>query len=147
MKNTSTRGRTFTGIVTSGKMRRTVTVAWTRRYYLPKYERYEKRRTKVKAHNPDVIDARVGDTVTVMETRPLSKTKHFTIIKKHEAVASVDAVTKEDVQEAVKEASAEEEPQAEEPAKKRRKPTKRKTTKKKAAKKKAKKKATRTTKK
>lgn len=83
MTTTSTRGRTFTGIVTSDKMAKTVTVEWTRRHYIPKYERYAKRKTKIKAHNPDEIDAMVGDKVTVMETRPLSKTKHFIIIKKH----------------------------------------------------------------
>jgi small subunit ribosomal protein S17 len=85
MTTTSTRGRTFTGIITSDKMSKTVTVEWNRRHYLPKYERYEKRRTKVKAHNPDNIDAQVGDKVTIMETKPLSKTKHFIIIKKHGA--------------------------------------------------------------
>jgi small subunit ribosomal protein S17 len=80
--NTSTRGRTFTGIVTSDKMSKTVTVEWSRRHYIPKYERYEKRRSRVKAHNPETIDARVGDKVTIMETKPLSKTKHFIIIQK-----------------------------------------------------------------
>jgi len=83
MNNTSTRGRTFTGVVVSDKMSKTVTVEWTRRNYIQKYERYEKRRTRVKAHNPDEIDAVEGDLVTVKETRPLSKTKHFIIIKKH----------------------------------------------------------------
>ena len=82
----STRGRTFTGIVTSDKMTKTVTVEWERRRYIPKYERYQKRRTKVKAHNPTEINAEKGDTVTIMETRPLSKTKNFIvleIVKKH----------------------------------------------------------------
>lgn len=83
MNNTSTRGRTFTGVVVSDKMSKTVTVEWARRNYIPKYERYEKRRTRVKAHNPDEIDAAEGDLVTIKETRPLSKTKHFIIIKKH----------------------------------------------------------------
>lgn len=81
--NISTRGRTFTGIITSDKMHNTVTVEWTRRHFIQKYERYSKRKTKIKAHNPDEMDARVGDKVTVMETRPISKTKHFIIIKKH----------------------------------------------------------------
>lgn len=80
-----THGRTFTGIVVSDKMHRTVTVEWARRHYVPKYQRYERRYSKVKAHNPDEIDAKVGDKVTIMETRPMSKTKHFIVIKKHEA--------------------------------------------------------------
>ncbi|MCF7866552.1 30S ribosomal protein S17, partial [Candidatus Woesearchaeota archaeon] len=58
-----------------------VTVEWERRKYIPKYERYEKRRTKVKAHNPEEIDAKVGDKVIIAETRPISKTKNFVVIK------------------------------------------------------------------
>jgi ribosomal protein uS17 len=83
-KSTTTHGRTFTGTVVSDKMSRTVTVQWERRHYVPKYQRYERRYSKVKAHNPDEIDAKTGDTVTIMETRPISKTKNFVVIKKHE---------------------------------------------------------------
>jgi len=82
-----THGRTFTGTVVSDKMRRTVTVEWERRIYVPKYQRYERRFSKLKAHNPDELDAKLGDTVTIKETRPLSKTKSFVVIKvtrKHE---------------------------------------------------------------
>ena len=82
----STRGRIFTGIVTSDKMSKTVTVEWARRKYIPKYERSQKRRTKVKAHNPTTINAEKGDTVEIMETSPISKTKSFIvtkILKKH----------------------------------------------------------------
>lgn len=91
MKNTSTRGRTFTGVVVSDKMSKTVTVEWTRRSYIPKYERYEKRRTRVKAHNPDEIDAREGDVVIIKETRPLSKTKHFIVISKQGQAPAAEA--------------------------------------------------------
>ena len=85
-KSISTRGRTFTGLVISDKMNKTVTVEWERRKYIPKYERYQKRRTKVKAHNPETINAEKGDLVSIMETRPISKTKNFIVIeivKKH----------------------------------------------------------------
>jgi len=78
-----THGRTFTGIVVSDRMARTVTVAWERRHYVPKYQRYERRYSKVKAHNPPEIDAKTGEKVTIKETRPISKTKHFIVIKKH----------------------------------------------------------------
>ena len=74
-----TRGRTFTGKVIAAKMAKTVTVEWERLRKVPKYERYEKRRTKVKAHNPESINAAEGDIVKVEETRPLSKTKHFIV--------------------------------------------------------------------
>lgn len=77
----STRGRTFTGTVIRDKMSKTVTVEWERRKYIPKYERYEKRRTRVKAHNPENINAKEGDIVKIKETRPLSKTKNFIVIE------------------------------------------------------------------
>jgi len=75
------RGRTFTGTVISAKMQRTATVEWTRRVKIPKYERYAKKRSRVKAHNPDSINAKEGDVVKIMECRPLSKTKHFVIVQ------------------------------------------------------------------
>ena len=78
---TGARGRILTGVVTSDKMSKTVTVSWERRVYVPKYERYEKRKSKVNAHNPDCIDAKKGDVVRISETRPLSKTKHFAVIE------------------------------------------------------------------
>ncbi len=80
-KNLSLRGRTFEGEVVSDKMHKTVTVIWERRAYVPKYERYEKRRTRVKAHNPDNINAKVGDIVVIKETRPISKTKNFVVVE------------------------------------------------------------------
>ncbi|AGK60155.1 SSU ribosomal protein S17P [Archaeoglobus sulfaticallidus PM70-1] len=50
--------------------------------YIPKYERYMKKRSKLHAHNPPCINAKVGDTVTIIECRPLSKTKSFVIVEK-----------------------------------------------------------------
>ena len=75
----STRGRTFTGTVISDKMSKTVTIEWERSKYISKYERYEKRRSRIKAHNPESINAKEGDIVKVEETRPLSKTKNFIV--------------------------------------------------------------------
>jgi len=79
--NISLRGRTFTGTVISDKMTKTITVEWPRRSYIQKYERYEKRRSKVKAHNPDCIKAKIGQKVKIMETKPISKTKNFVVIE------------------------------------------------------------------
>ena len=76
-----TRGRSFIGTVISTKMQRTAIVEWMRRYYLSKYERYEKRRSKVKAHNSDCINAKEGDLVRITECKPLSKTKNFVIVE------------------------------------------------------------------
>lgn len=75
------RGMTFKGVVISDKMHRTCTVEWERSNYIKKYERYEKRRTRTKAHNPDCINAKKGDIVKIVGCRPLSKTKNFVIIE------------------------------------------------------------------
>ena len=81
MKKIKTRGRTFQGKVVSAKAQKTVTVEWNRRIYVPKYERYQNKRSKVKAHNPDEIDAKEGDKVVIKECRPLSKTKKFIVVE------------------------------------------------------------------
>ena len=75
------RGRTFTGTVISGKMQKTMTVEWEWKNYIRKYERYEKKRSRVKAHNPSCINAKKGDIVKIMECRPLSKTKNFVVVE------------------------------------------------------------------
>jgi small subunit ribosomal protein S17 len=74
-----TKGAVFSGTVVSDKMNKTVTVQWSRRIYIPKYERYQVRLSKIKAHNPPCINAKVGDYVNIQETRPLSKTKNFIV--------------------------------------------------------------------
>tara|TARA_Y100000031_G_C8237437_1_gene394020 strand:- start:399 stop:815 length:417 start_codon:yes stop_codon:yes gene_type:complete len=75
-----TRGRSFVGTVISTKMQKTITIEWEWRNYLRKYERYEKRRGKLKAHNPACINAKEGEIVKVVECRPISKTKNFVVI-------------------------------------------------------------------
>ncbi len=77
----SVRGRVFEGIVTSDKMSKTVTVEWSRIVKVPKYNRYLIKRSRVKAHNPECINARNGDKVIISECRPLSKTKKFVVLK------------------------------------------------------------------
>ncbi len=76
----SLRGRTFKGKIIKADAHKTVTVEWIRPYYISKYERYEKRRTRIKAHNPKCFDAKVGDMVEIKETRPISKTKNFVVV-------------------------------------------------------------------
>jgi small subunit ribosomal protein S17 len=80
--STRTHGRAFTATVQSSKAPRTAIVEWERRYHLPKYERYERRRTKINVHNPECINAKSGDIVRIIECRPISKTKHFVITQK-----------------------------------------------------------------
>jgi small subunit ribosomal protein S17 len=75
------RGQVLSGVVVSDKMNKTVVVQRAFIKKIAKYERYEKRKTKVHAHNPPCIDAKVGDNVTIAECRPLSKTKSYCIIE------------------------------------------------------------------
>lgn len=75
-------GREFTATVLSTRAQKTAIVEWERRYHVPKYERYERRTTKLNVHNPDCVNAKAGDIVRIMECRPISKTKHFTVIQK-----------------------------------------------------------------
>lgn len=76
------RGRIFTGTVIKKDTHKSATVEWTRLHHLPKFERYEQRRTRVRVHNPDCIKAEIGDKVKIAECRPISKTKHFIIVEK-----------------------------------------------------------------
>jgi small subunit ribosomal protein S17 len=64
--------KTRMGLVTSDKMEKTVTVSLVRRYAHPVYGKQVTRTKKVKARNDH--GAKAGDTVRIMETRPLAKT-------------------------------------------------------------------------
>ena len=75
------RGREFTGTIISAKMQKTVNVEWEWKHFIRKYERYESRRSRVKAHNPPCINANEGDIVKIIECRPLSKTKNFVVVE------------------------------------------------------------------
>ncbi|MCR4368424.1 MAG: 30S ribosomal protein S17 [archaeon] len=77
----SVRGAAFVGLVSSAKMPKTVTVERTLTRYIPKYERYKKTKSKVKAHNPETINAKEGDIVRIGETRKISKTKSFIVLE------------------------------------------------------------------
>ncbi len=76
-------GRRLDGIVSSARMRRTANIIIERMEVIPKYERHERRKSKLKAHNPECISAKEGERVEVCECRPLSKTKHFVIVRKY----------------------------------------------------------------
>ncbi len=76
------RGVILRGKVVSTAMQKTVVVERERLHYVPKYERYEKRTSRYKAHLPPCIKVKKGDEVIIMECRPLSKTKHFVVVGK-----------------------------------------------------------------
>lgn len=75
------RGREFEGEIKRIKAQRTAVVEWQRLYYLPKYERYEKRRSRIITHLTPCMDAKVGDKVRIVECKPLSKTKSSVIVE------------------------------------------------------------------
>jgi small subunit ribosomal protein S17 len=75
------RGQVITGKVVSDKMQGSVVVARDYLHYVKKYKRYEKRSSKLHAHNPPCIGAKVGDSVKIAECRPLSKTKTFVVVE------------------------------------------------------------------
>lgn len=60
---------------------KSATIEWFRPFFVPKYERYEIRRSRLRVHNPPCINAQVGQEVLVARTRPLSKTKNHVIIQ------------------------------------------------------------------
>lgn len=82
--NAKVRGKIFTGKVLRVKVPKMAQVEWTWKRLVPKYERYENKRTRLIVHNPICINAKEGDIVKIMETRKISKSKSFTIIEKQD---------------------------------------------------------------
>lgn len=69
----------YTGKVTSNKMDKTVVVAVTRLFQHPVYKKTVKRVTKFKAHD-EQNKCNIGDTVKIIEIRPISKEKRWAVI-------------------------------------------------------------------
>ncbi len=76
------RGRVFECTVMSTKTHLSAIVERSYHQLMPKYQRYERRKSKIVAHNPLCIAAKYGDTVVIAECRPISKTKHFVVVSK-----------------------------------------------------------------
>ena len=70
--------RELQGRVVSDRMNKTVTVLVERRVKHPLYKKYIRRSTKLHAHDEE-NEAREGDTVTIVQCRPLSKTKTWRV--------------------------------------------------------------------
>ena len=68
------------GVVVSDKMQKTITVLVERKMKHPIYGKFVKKSTKFKAHD-EKNDCHIGDTVRIMETRPLSKTKRWRLVE------------------------------------------------------------------
>ena len=82
------RTRTATGRVVSNKMDKTITVLIERRVRHPVYGKYITRSSKIHAHD-EQNSCNIGDTVTVSESRPLSKTKTWQLVEIVEAATAV----------------------------------------------------------
>ena len=80
--------RTLTGRVVSDKMEKSVVVLIERRVKHPVYGKYISKSSKLKAHDEN-NECKVGDLVTIAESRPISKTKSWTFVKIDDRAAAV----------------------------------------------------------
>ena len=72
--------KTRVGVVVSDKMEKTVVVLVERILMHPLYKKYIRKRAKYKAHD-EKREYRIGDTVEIMESRPLSREKRWRVVK------------------------------------------------------------------
>lgn len=77
---TKSKKRILSGVVVSDKMKDTITVKVDRYIKLPKYNKYVTVSKKYKAHDAGNT-VKIGDKVSIIESKPISKDKHFTLIK------------------------------------------------------------------
>ena len=77
--------KTRTGVVSSNKMNKTITVAVERKVKHPIYGKFVKKTTRFHAHD-EKNECSIGDVVKIMETRPLSKTKRWRLVEVIEKV-------------------------------------------------------------
>lgn len=92
----SVRGKTLQGIVVKKKAIKTAVIQMEKTKYIRKYERYMKKKVKIPVHCPECMEINIGDIVLVGETRKLSKTKSFVIMKKLGTVSHMEDIIKDD---------------------------------------------------
>ncbi|WP_086933177.1 30S ribosomal protein S17 [Agarilytica rhodophyticola] len=80
--------RTLTGKVVSDKMDKSIVVLIERRVKHPVYGKYMSKSSKLKAHDEN-NDCKIGDTVTIAESRPLSKTKSWALVNIEERATQI----------------------------------------------------------
>ncbi|MBA2657735.1 MAG: 30S ribosomal protein S17 [Tatlockia sp.] len=80
MENSESAGRTIVGKVVSDKMQKTIVVLVERTVKHPKYGKIMKRRTKLHAHDENQV-SKIGNTVKIRESRPLSKMKSWVLVE------------------------------------------------------------------
>ena len=79
--NLKVRGARINGVVVSTKPKKTAIIEREYLKYVPKYDRYERRKTHISVHLPPCITVKVGDKVRVGECRKVSKTKSFVVLE------------------------------------------------------------------
>ena len=77
--------KTKLGVVSSNKMDKTITISVERKVKHPLYGKFVKKSTKFHAHD-EKNECSIGDTVKIMETRPISKTKRWRLVEVIEKV-------------------------------------------------------------
>ncbi len=82
------RKRLIVGVVTSDKMDKTIVVQTQFKFRHPIFQKVVVKRTKYKAHD-EKNEAKIGDTVTIRECRPLSREKRWSLVKIHSDVKRV----------------------------------------------------------
>ena len=95
------------GFIVKKDVHHSATLEWKRIKNVPKYERYEIRKSRLRVHNPPCLDAQIGQEVLAAKTRPLSKTKHHVIIQILNTEKSIAAQQREAEQKAKVEAKDE----------------------------------------
>ena len=90
-KEKKTNPRSVTGLVISNSMDKTITVQVERRVKHPIYGKFVRRSTKLHAHDQD-NDCNVGDKVTLVETRPISKSKTWQLVSIDSKVSEADKI-------------------------------------------------------
>jgi len=88
MSGAEKRTRVVTGKVVSNKMDKTITVLLERRVKHPVYGKYITRSSRIHAHDEN-NQCSIGDTVTVAESRPISKSKSWKLLEVVESAAQV----------------------------------------------------------
>lgn len=78
----SIRGKLIKGKAVSVKAKNMAVVEKEYLHYVPKFMRYERRRSRIHAHLPPCLDVKEGDVVQIAECRPLAKSVAFVVISK-----------------------------------------------------------------
>ena len=84
-----TGARTMTGRVVSDKMNKSITILIERSVKHPMYGKYLTKSSKIKAHDEN-NECKMGDMVTIQETRPISKTKSWKLVKIEERAVAAE---------------------------------------------------------